>query len=81
MRFCDIYSRWQSKRLTTEEAAEILGVHKRTFRRQCRAYEIEGTTSLYDARLGQVAHNAAAVDEVMAMLTLFEQRLPVKNYT
>ncbi len=32
MRFNDIYGKWQIKILTAEQAAEILGIHKRTFR-------------------------------------------------
>ena len=53
MRFSEIYSRWQLKRLTVEEAAEILGVHQRTFQRRCRKYEECGANGLYDARLGK----------------------------
>ena len=42
MRFDDIYTKWHTKKLTAkkltaEQAAEVLAVHKRTFRRQCRA--------------------------------------------
>ena len=76
MRFHDLYSRWQAKRLTIEQAAEILGIHERTFRRQCRRYEEEGASGLYDKRLERVAHNAASTDEVIAMLNLFETKYP-----
>lgn len=76
MRFNDIYTKWQNKRLTAEQAAEILGVHKRTFRRQCRSYEGEKANGLYDARLDKIAHNAAPVDEVIKLLTLFDTRYP-----
>ena len=33
MRFSEIYGKLQNKRLNYEQAAEILGVHKRSFRR------------------------------------------------
>lgn len=74
MRFSEIYDKWQDKKLTAEDAASILGVHKRTFRRHCRSFEEEGARGLYDARLGTAAHNAAPVDEVMEVLTLFETK-------
>ena len=51
-----------------------MGVHPRTFRRQCRSYENYGEAGLYDARLRKAAHNTAPVDETMAMLELFETK-------
>lgn len=72
MRFEEIYQ-WQSERkLTNEEAAEMLGVCERTYRRWCRRYEEEGITGLLDGRLEKAAHNSASVDEVMVVLSLFE---------
>lgn len=79
MKFKELYDRWRVKRLTQEEAAMLLGVSERTFRRYCRCFETEGVASLYDARLEKVAHNAAPVDEVMELLSLFETRYP--NFT
>ncbi len=76
MRFEELYVSWTERRLTQAEAARILGVTDRSFRRQCRAYEKEGRAGLYDARLERVAHNAAPVDEVMEMLALFDTRYP-----
>jgi len=79
MRFTEIYDRWRVNRLTQEEAAQLLGVHERTFRRYCRKHETEGAEGLYDRRLDKAAHNAAPLDEVMEVLTLFETRYP--NFT
>lgn len=76
MRFEEVYGRWQHRGLTMEEAADILGVHERTFRRQCRRYEAEGMQGLLDRRIGNIAHNTADVDEVISLLTLFETRYP-----
>jgi len=74
MRFEDIYQ-WQSERnLTNAEAAEILGVCERTYRRWCRRYDDEGTAGLLDGRLEKAAHNCAPVDEVMEVISLFETR-------
>jgi len=74
MRFEEIYQWRTTKNLTIEEAAEILGVHERTFRRWCRRYEDEGFDGLLDKRLNKVAHNAAPVDEVMEVISLFETK-------
>lgn len=72
MKFEEVYARHQAKRLTVEEAAELLGICERSFRRWCRRYEEEGAQGLYDRRLGKIAHNAIEVDEVMELLNLFE---------
>lgn len=74
MRFEGLFSDWVSGRLTQAAAAQLLGVHERTFRRYCRKYEASGAEGLYDARLERISHNAAPVDEVMALLELFDTR-------
>lgn len=74
MRFVDIYQRQNEGKLTIEEAAEMLGVSERTFRRWSRSYEAEGAEGLYDGRLDRAAHNTAPVDEVATLLNLFETR-------
>ena len=74
MQFKSVYEKWSYKRLTQEEAAVILGVSDRTFRRHCRRYESEGLRGLYDTRLERASHNSAPVDEVMSMLALFRTR-------
>jgi len=74
MRFEEIYQ-WQSERkLTNEEAAEMLGVCERTYRRWCRRYDDEGMAGLLDGRLEKAAHNCAPVDEVIEVISLFETR-------
>jgi len=42
MRFEEAYGGWQEGRLTQEDAARLLGVCERTFRRQLNRYEDEG---------------------------------------
>ena len=49
-----------------------MGVHERTFRRWSARYEEEGAEGLADQRLDKVAHNAAPVDEVMALVSLYK---------
>lgn len=46
MRFEEAYEGWQSGRLTQEEAARLLGVCDRTFRRYIARYEEEGLEGL-----------------------------------
>lgn len=76
MRFEDIYQ-WQSERnLTNEEAAEILGVCERTYRRWCRRYDDEGAAGLLDGRLEKAAHNCAPVDEVMEVISYLRRAMP-----
>lgn len=74
MKFVDVYERQRAKRLTVEQAADILGVSERTFRRWCNRFEEEGAKGLCDKRLARVAHNAAPTDEVIECINLFETR-------
>src|SRR5208337_2621962 len=67
MRFEEVYEGCQKKRLSQEEAANILGVCSRTFRRQICRYEENGLEGLNDKRLTQVSHRRAPVDEVMSL--------------
>ena len=53
--FLNILSRWESAELNQEEAAELLGVSERTFRRWTRRYEEEGEAGLVDRRLGKAS--------------------------
>lgn len=67
MRFEEVYSGWRESRLTQEEAALILGVCDRTFRRYIDRYEEAGIEGLSDKRLTQASFRRAPVDEVMAV--------------
>src|ERR1019366_1488992 len=55
MRFEEAYTGWQSKRLTQQEAGQLLGVSERTFRRQIGRFEAEGMDGLVDLRMAQVS--------------------------
>jgi transposase len=44
-------TRWESGRLSQLEAAEILGMSERTFRRWARRFEADGQTGLTDHRV------------------------------
>jgi len=74
MKFEDVYGRAYRGELSQLEAAEILGMSERTFRRYRDRFEADGAAGLYDRRLGRVSARRAGVDEVMAVLELFETR-------
>jgi transposase len=76
MKFEDIYGRWQQRRLSQVEAAEILGMSERTFRRWRDRYEGEGAAGLLDRRLGKASAKQVPVDQVHAVLTLYRERYP-----
>lgn len=71
MKFEEVYSLRTERKLSVEEAATILGVCGRTFRRYVAQYKENGLDGLDDDRLGKAAHNAAPVDEVIALTTLY----------
>jgi transposase len=71
MRFEEAYDGWLSRRLTQEEAALILGVSDRSFRRYVDRFEESGLEGLADKRLTQVSHRRAPVDEVIALVDLY----------
>jgi len=74
MRFEEAYGGWQGERLTQEEAARLLGVCERTFRRHIDRYEDEGLDGLINKRLNQVSHRRAPVDEVMKLVDRYRSR-------
>ena len=74
MRFEEAYDSWQSKRLTQEEAARLLGVCERSFRRYINRYHEEGLEGLIDKRLQQVSHRQAPTDEVLRLEALYKEK-------
>jgi hypothetical protein len=74
MRFEEVYDRWSEDRLTQQEAADLLGVCERQFRRQCRRYESDGIDGLIDLRLGQLSSRRAPVDEVLRLVAQYRDR-------
>ena len=72
MKFEEVYGRSYRGELSQLEVAEVLGVSERTFRRWRDRYEAEGAEGLYDRRLGRASARRAGVDEVAAVLALFD---------
>lgn len=54
-KFRDVLNRWEAKTLSGLEAAELLGMCERTFRRYRQRYEEEGVAGLADRRLGKAS--------------------------
>lgn len=67
MRFEEAYEGWNAGRVTQAEAAMMLGMCERSFRRYLGRYKAEGLQGLIDLRLEQASNRRAPVDEVMAL--------------
>jgi len=74
MKFEEIYERTTARLLSQHEAASILGMSERSFRRWRDRYEAEGAEGLYDRRLGKPSGRRVPVDTVMEILALFDTR-------
>jgi transposase len=72
--FLNILQRWESAELNQEEAAELLGVSERTFRRWTRRYEEEGEMGLVDRRLGRASGKRVPVDRAEEVERLYRER-------
>src|SRR5260370_19866273 len=53
IRFLDVLGRYEALEFNQLEAAELLGVGERTFRRWCQRYEEDGEAGVLDRRLGE----------------------------
>jgi transposase len=74
MRFEEAYGGWKRGSLTQEEAARILGVCDRTFRRYTQRFDDGGMEALLDKRISQASHRKAPVDEVVSLAERYRKR-------
>lgn len=74
MRFQEAYRGWRKSHLTQNEAAQLLGVCERTFRRYINRYEEKGLEGLFDKRLSQASHRRAPLDEVLHVTEMYSTR-------
>ena len=74
MHFEEVLNIWNKGRLTQEEAARMLSVSDRTFRRYIDRYNEDGLEGLSDKRITQVSARKAPVDEVLALVDRYELR-------
>ena len=73
MRFEGLLERQERGELGQAEAAEMLGVTERTFRRWRDRLRAEGPEGLVDRRLGRVSGRRAPAGEVARMLALYRE--------
>ena len=74
MRFKEAYGGWQKSKLTQIEAANLLGVCERTFRRYINRYEEKGLEGLFDKRISQASYRRAPLDEVFELTEQYRNR-------
>ena len=74
MHFEEVLSIWTEGRLTQEEAARMLSVTDRTFRRYIDRYNENGLDGLLDKRLTQASARKAPVDEVMKLVERYQSK-------
>jgi len=72
--FLNLLNRWESAELNQEEAAELLGVSERTFRRWTRRYEEAGEAGLVDRRLGKASGQRVPTDRAEEVERLYRER-------
>jgi hypothetical protein len=73
-RFEDAFEQYRCRRLTGEEAGELLGMSGRHFRRLCVRYEEDGIEGLRDQRIGKVSPRRAPERELERMHALYRER-------
>ena len=74
LRFEEAMERYRKRRLSAEEAGELLGMSGRHFRRLLVRYDEEGPAGLRDRRLGKPSPRRAPVAELTRMQILYQER-------
>ena len=74
IKFRSVLDRYESSELNQIEAAELLGITERTFRRWCHRYEEAGDAGLLDRRLGGVSGNRVPADREQEVEALYRAR-------
>lgn len=74
MKFEAIYESHKQRRLSCEEASEILGISMRTFYRKRKRYESEDFEGNFDLRLGRPSPHRAADREVAFITKLYAEK-------
>lgn len=74
LRFEEALERYRKRRLTADEAGEVLGMSGRNFRRLIVRYDEEGEEGLRDRRLGRPSPRRAPAAELSRMQILYQER-------
>ena len=83
LRFEEALERYRKRRLSADEAGELLGMSGRNFRRLTVRYEEDGVEGLRDGRLGKPSPKRASAVELSRMQRLYQERyrdLNVKHF-
>jgi transposase len=74
IKFRDILGRYEASEFNQMEAAELLGVSERTFRRWCQRFEQDGEAGLSDRRLGKSSGKRVPGDRADEVEALYRTR-------
>jgi transposase len=74
LKFRDVFGRCEEGGLSKLEAAELLGVNERTFRRWCRRFDEDGEAGLLDRRLGKPSPKRVPAREAEEIEALYRER-------
>ena len=74
IKFRSVFERYEAAELSELEAAELLGVGERTFRRWCQRFEADGEEGLLDRRLGKASGKRVPVDREAEVEALYRER-------
>ena len=74
MTFRGVLDRYEAAEFNQMEAAELLGISERTFRRWCHRYEEAGEAGLLDRRLGQASGRRVPLDREQEVETPYRTR-------
>jgi transposase len=74
MRFLDVLGRYEAAEFSQMEAAELLGVGERTFRRWRDRYEEAGEAGLLDRRLGKASAKRVPAEREAEVEALYRNR-------
>jgi transposase len=73
-RYIEGLERYRAGRLSCAEAAELLGISERHFRRLRDRYEVEGAEGLIDRRRGRASARRAPVDRIEFVIEQYRTR-------
>lgn len=74
MKFMSVFGRYEASELSQLEAAELLGMSERTFRRWSVRFEEEGEAGLFDRRVGKSSGKRVPADRGGEVETLYRSR-------
>ena len=72
--FMSVFGRYEAAELSELEAAELLGMGERTFRRWRHRFEEDGEAGLLDRRLGKASGKRVPVDREAEVERLYRER-------